>query len=589
MSIKARKALNVVLSLVTCISMAAMAGGCATKTVATATPATTQSAASEATATPEAATKAPAENVTIRFSQFGNSLDDAEGMKNDRIKAAIEKKLNITLQYDSGTDGYDDRIALELSSGTAPDLFPTWGEAEKLSKWAADGAVTKLSDVVSKDTARYPILNTMFTSTEYKNYNKFYTGNENDVYAIYSIASFDVPAFSGVPVYNTKILKECGLSDAPKTVDEFVAFTKKAASLGIAGWWPRNDKLTNWLEIDRTIASPNGTAIMPPNSDFNGFLPSADGTWTLMTTSDKSKDVVKTLADMYKANALSQGVGTKGDFDDAYADFGSGKLACVNFGFGYPGQFRDFYKDPWLKANPNAKISDLTLGYALQGSAGYSKNYSASYWVGAHYFVPASCKTPDRVLDLVEFLASADGQALVQYGIEGTHYTKAADGSITYTPAEWTKEDKPYGYDDGRCKYVWFTYLFSGTEYMTEIQTKGWFQSVTHPIDNSHYWATDVDNELMNYAKPRVASYSGDVVVNEPMYFTMVKVPDKFVDIRKKLVEITNRYLPAMIGGQMDIDKEWPNYVKEYEEAGAKDLQTAINEALTTAKATYGN
>lgn len=590
MSTKVSKTLTVMLSLLVCIGMAVMAGGCSGTPVASATPNPTTApvATTEATTAP-VATATPSENVTIRFSQFGNSLDDAEGMKNDRIKAAIEQKLNITLQYDSGTDGYDDRIALELSSGTAPDLFPTWGEAEKLSKWSADGAVVKLSGIVGADAARYPVLNSMFTSAEYKNYNKYYTGNENDVFAIYSIAAFDVPAFPGVPVYNAKILKECGLSDAPKTVDEFVAFTKKAASLGYAGWWPRNDKLTNWNEIDKTVASPNGTSIAPPSNEFNGFRPGDDGTWTLMTTSDKSKEIVKMLADMYKANALSQGVGTKGDFDDAYADFGAGKLASVNFGFGYPGQFRDFYKDPWLKANPNAQLSDLVLGYSLQGSAGYSQSYSASYWVGAHYFVPASSKNADRVLDLVEFLASTDGQALVQYGIEGTHYTKAADGTIAYTPAEWSKDIKPYGYDDGRCKYVWFSYLFSGTEYMTEIQTKGWFKSVTNPVDNSHYWATALDNELMNYAKPRVASYSQNVVVNEPLYFTMVKIPDKFVDVRKKLVEITNRYLPAMIGGQMDIDKEWANYVKEYEDAGALDLQTAINEGVTTAKTTYGN
>ena len=38
-------------------------------------------------------------------------------------------------------------------------------------------------------------------------------------------------------------------------------------------------------------------------------------------------------------------------------------------------------------------------------------------YVGAHYFIPTSCEYPDRVLDLVEFLASNEGQNLLFRGM----------------------------------------------------------------------------------------------------------------------------------------------------------------------------
>ncbi len=572
MKLDIRKALGIVLTLALIASAAVVFGGCAQPTATTA----------------PSASPTPLPNITIRFSQFGNSLDDPTGFKNDRIKAAIEQKLNITLEYDTGTDGYDDRMALELSAGTGPDLFPTWGDATKLSKWANDGAVLKISDIVSANAARYPVLTKIFSAKEYKTYNEFYTGDKDAVFAIYEIGAFAVPPYAGVSVYNTRILNEVGYAKAPTTVDEFVDFTTKAAAKGYTGWWPRNDKLTNWQEIDKTVASPNGTSIMPPASDFNGFVMNADGTWTLMTTSDKSKEVVKLLASMYKSNALSNAVGIKGDFDDAYAMFGAGTLASANFGFGFPGQFRDFLKDPWIKANPSGTMADLTLGTALQGSAGFSQTYGAPYWMGAHYLIPASEKNPERVLDLVEFLASTEGQQLTHWGIEGTHYTKGADGQPVYNVAEWDKETKPYGYGDGRGQYVWFSYLFSATEYMVDFAANDWFTAVTHPTDNSNLWATASDKAAMDYATTTLKDTTSKVVVTLPFYYSFVKLPDSYVDVRNSLKDITNRYLAGMIGGQMDIDKEWPNYVKEYADAGAADLEQAMNAAIQEAKTKYG-
>ena len=99
------------------------------------------------------------ETVNIRFAQFGNSVDDVDGMENDPIKKAIEEAVNVTLEYDTGTDGFDERMQTELFTGGAADLFPTWGESEKISKWAEEDLVVNIAEIVNAEPDRYPVQN----------------------------------------------------------------------------------------------------------------------------------------------------------------------------------------------------------------------------------------------------------------------------------------------------------------------------------------------------------------------------------------------------------------------------------------------
>lgn len=544
-------------------------------------------AASGSTAAGGATTNADRENVHIRFAQFGNNTDDVTGMENDPIKKAIEEAVNVTLEYDTGTEGFDDRMQNELFTGGAADLFPTWGESDKISSWVEEDLVTNLSEIVNADPDRYPTLYKIMNSDEYKMYNELYTGDSENAYAIYGISAFAEPSFSGVPVYNTAILEEVNGGKVPATVDEFIEYTKACAAAGYVGWWPRNDKLTNWAQIDATLAGPQGTTIMPPKSNvWDGFVLSGElGTdsehWTLATTSEASKEVVKQLRDMYAAGALDSGIGVKSDFDDAYADFGAGRLASADFGFGYPAQFKDFFNNPWAATNADAEMGDLTLGTAPTSDGNHAKIYTTGTWVGSHYFIPTTCEYPDRVLDLVEFLASTEGQDLLH---NTENYVYREDQGADF----WEAATAPYGYGDGRCKYVWFSYMFSGTEYEVDFANNDWWTAVSNPIDNSTHWASEQDAELIEYARGVVGEFKDECVVTLPAYYNLVSLPSEANDIRTKLVDVTNEYLSQMIGGQMDIETGWADYQAAYEREGAAELEQMVNDAIAAARTTYG-
>ncbi|HIU94988.1 MAG TPA: extracellular solute-binding protein [Candidatus Aphodomorpha intestinavium] len=576
-----KKLLAILMGLMLAVSVFA---GCTTQQPADEPDEPTAAPGADTPDEPEAPlTNADREKVTIRFTQFGNNLDDQEGFENDPIRQAIEEAVNIELVYDTGTDGFVDRMQTELFAGNAAELTGTFGEADKLMQYIEEDLIWNLSEIVNAEPERYPTLYKIMNSDEYKMYNELYSGDPEAAYAIYGIAALSSPSFAGVPVYNQAILDEVNEGKVPQTVEEFIAFTSAAAEAGYVGWWPRNDKLTNWNEIDKTIAAPQGTTILAPKGElWNGFTVSGtlgtDEVWTLATTSDEAKEVVKQLAEMYAAGGIDNGIGVKGDFDDAYADFAMGKLGAVNFGFGYPDQFKDFFKsNAWKGVHADAELSDLALGVALTSDGNYGTTYMVSASMGAHHFIPTSCEYPDRVLDLVEFLASQEGQDLLH---NTTNYEFREDQGADY----WEAATAPYGYGDGRCKYVWFSMLFSASEYEVDFTNNDWWTAVTNPINNSDHWATEEDQELLTYARGVISGYVDEAVEELPAYYGLVTLPEEANELRNRLADITNQYLTQMMGGQLDVEEAWPDYVAEYEAAGAAELETMLNEAVAAAR-----
>lgn len=243
--------------------------GCGKTDTTTETPSSSTVAASESSTV---TTNEQREKVTIRFSQPDTGIDNTSEWANDPILKAIEEAVNVDIEWDSGSEGYAERLQTELIGGTAPDLFCNYGEQEKTSKWITDEVVTNIGKIVSENPERYPILNKMINSPSYKMYNDFYAGNADKTYSIYALYPFK--AWAGASVYNASLLQKAGFSKAPETVDEFIQFSTSLGKQGISGWWPRNNKLTNLNEIDKTLFAPNGTTVLAPTGNaWSGFMP----------------------------------------------------------------------------------------------------------------------------------------------------------------------------------------------------------------------------------------------------------------------------------------------------------------------------
>lgn len=540
-------------------------------------------------------TNADREKVKIRVLQYGLQLENVD-YDNDPIKPLIEEAVNIELEYVTyPAEGYADTINRNMLAGTLPELFHNQGQAQEYtSQWASDGTVYKLSDYVNAEPDRYPILYKAMNSPEYKMINESYTGDGDSAYAWYTLGADPNSAwYVGDLTYNRKIMEECGFTEAPKTVDEFIEYGKKAGELGYIGWFPRNFRLGadnngSFEYLDDCIAGPLGTFINPNSGgNFSGLMMGDDGVWYSTTTSEKSKEAMKIFAEMYKNGTLPQQLGVWGDWDEPYAAWANDELGAVSYAVRTPDAFRLRVK-AYTDGNPDADVTweDFVLGPVLQGPDGqYAAQYASTWSNSMNMFVPTSCDYPDRVLDLLEWLGTNESQQLRFRGIEGVHWTETADGGIEFNLEEWYKISNMYIGTD-RVEYSPLCNSYSSTQKQIDFETNpSWFDAHTKIIDYTEY-ITGFD-DLYTTIKPIVDANMNNTVVRLEPYYQLVKYPEEVVPMRAAIAEIALDYIPAFITGQRDIDAEWAEYTRKMEEAGMQDVVDAFNKAVQDAKAIY--
>lgn len=586
-----RRTLGLVLAV--CILLSMMLTGCSNAssgtttdpTQTTDTPNSSNTSSTEPADADAVGSNDDRAHVTISVLQYGMA-GMVEDLSGDRIKAEIEKLVNVDLDYQTdANEVYDQNLELNLMSDTAQDLFHNWGELDKTSKWISDGVLFNIGEFVAANPERYPILNKMFQSPEWKMFNEYYSGDGDSTYAIYALA-FNKAWNSGI-IYNTDIMNEAGFSESPKTVDEFIEYCKNANALGYTPYFPRNNKLSNASIIDQTFAAPYGTTILAQSgASTNGMWQAADGTWECMTVSDESRAVIEMLHQMFVDGAFPSTLGVEDDWGPMLDGFINNTVGAINYFIDDPAMFNWALNTQYRKGNADATVEDLTIGNILQGPAGYAKKWGTSYSMAENWMIPASCEHPDRVLDLIEFLASDEGQNLVHKGIEGVHYVDDENGRPVFNKDEWLVETSLYGQGDGRCVYSYFCYLFSGMNQQLALETTdNWYEASAN--GDSYTIEVYADNEAYTFAAPIMEELTELAFEELPVYYTIISFSDDQLTMRAKLNEVWLQYVPSFITGAKDIDAEWEDYIAAYKAAGSDEITQALNDAVSVAEANY--
>lgn len=538
---------------------------------------------SESSQESQAQTNADRERVTIDVLQYAMNMDNADYSK-DRIKQKIEETVNVDLDYKTyAGEVYDQNLELDLLSGKAPALFHNWGQQDKTGKWIDDGVLFNMGEFVAQNPDRYPILNAMFQCPEWKMYNEFYSGDPDSTYAIYALAFKKF--WSGGIDYNAKILKEAGWEDTPKTVDEFVQYCKDVKALGYTPWFPRNYKMTNLGIFNAVFGSTYGTNFLPQSGGItDGMMQQQDGTWVCTTVSDESRAAIEKIHQLYVDGGLPQTLGSEEDYGPIIDQFNADKVGAVSYFINDASMYNWLLNSTYRKTHPDATVNDVVIGNLLQGPAGYATNTAASYWMGENWMIPKSCEHPDRVLDLIEYLATKEGQDLVHKGIEGIHYVNDENGRPVFNKDEWLVETAMYGQGDGRCFYPWFVYLFSGMQFELDLENgaSDWFN--TSKNGDTFVVETNSGDENLAAADVILKEQTEKAFIELPPYYVVVSFTDEENEMRAKLKEVFLEYVPSFITGAKDIDAEWDQYVADYKAAGSDQITEAMNKAVSAAQ-----
>lgn len=111
----------------------------------------------------------------------------------------------------------------------------------------------------------------------------------------------------------------------------------------------------------------------------------------------------------------------------------SGTVFAVTYNTGVAGETNKIFFENGMEDKEFTSMLDLTW----KGEHCRKTYDSGIGWSST--FISRNCKDPARAIKLMEFLKSPEGDALTQWGIEGKHYTKDAEGHVIRTQYYYDK------------------------------------------------------------------------------------------------------------------------------------------------------
>ncbi|PDO10931.1 MAG: ABC transporter substrate-binding protein [Candidatus Reconcilbacillus cellulovorans] len=377
---------------------------------------TTDSGASS----PSPSTGAQADNTPITFTFFSSDPSPNWNNMQDEVGKVITEKTGVTLKAEFST-GNEDKVALIAASGNYPDLISPKNGASLLVN---AGALLDLTELIEKHA---PNLKKV-----YGPYMKRLRWSNEDpsIYILPTYAGVNHTAFDEGGVFHLQhaVVKELGYPQI-RTVKDFEnairQYKEKHPTIDgqptiglslIADNWRIMISVTN-PAFFATGASDDGEYYIDPKTyeaklhyrrpeekEYFRWLNHLNAIGLLDPESFVQKE------DQYKAKIASGRVLGLIDATWGFADAVNSLKAA--------GKFERTYGHYPVTLNESFKAANLQ-----------DTGFMAGWGVG----ITKSCKDPVRAIKFLDWLASEEGQILINWGIEGKHY-KVENGKRVIPP-----------------------------------------------------------------------------------------------------------------------------------------------------------
>jgi putative aldouronate transport system substrate-binding protein len=420
---------------------------------------------------------------------------------------------------------YSDRLTTMIAGGDMPDIAK-WGTANYVyKKWAKEGGLLALDEYIENDPYFDKIPDAVWDQVRVDG-------------KIYAIPKFFLMDGGATPVIRKDWLDNLGL-DVPTNYDEL-----KQVAIAFA----KNDPDGNGKDDTYGWTVPWNDGSMGAYWLWWHYYPDKDGSFKPNIISEARKEVITFLHDLYEAGAIAPDFATKTG-GDAWMEFWSGKSGIYHLQSQTPGTQGI---ETLLAAAPNAELVAIPPFKAPDGTQGYAGTRG---YYDMTIFNAKLAKDPDkvkRIIDMIKF--GTQFYPLDQrnqnnpdfdwlYGHYGEGYTLDENGLIVdqYGGGKQPRE-----------------YLPDSTPWPEDVSQLGLDQQYSIPQLNAAIKSiVDVHSNSDTYLDPFF-------FVNDPDYESKWYAADGFEN--RMITEQVK-----MIVGQRPIS-DWDKVVKEWEDAGAKEL-----------------
>lgn len=429
------------------------------------------------------------------------------------VAGLLKEKTGFDVVYEYYTD--DKQLALTISGGADYDLYSVNTSMYQTLK--GQGALKDISKLLDS----YPVIKEAISPLGWT----YVTDNEG---GIYGIPMVDDAVYAGALCYRTDIFAKYGYTE-PSTIDEFEALLRKIKE--DTGLIPLTGSSAFQVEIASAFGLSYPLVVDPETDNVISYL--------------RQPGMKDYLAWMNKA--YTEGL-IDADWPVNKSDDINTKISSTQAVITYGGHWST---KPWVDALVANGETDAYFKNILPLEDATGKRHiPVSNGISLVFVIPADASDEDALyaLSLAASRLDADTYWLFNDGIEGTHYTKDADGIPTPIQPIFG-EDMQWGdkYQIGR-NYKVHPFSWMARVHKTQVQ-----------------WDTFYDSNS------KAAKYGFE---GNPM--TFAQFPE-YAEYSSALTTLCNDYFMQVIAGTESLDT-YDAFVEEWEASGGLELEAAATE-----------
>lgn len=459
--------------------------------------------------------------VTLKIAYKDDNASNEMAVKyykelSDKLK---EEGMNVELEVvDLPSEGYSDKLNLQLSSGDIPDIIYFQGGD---STFAEQGVLEDLTSYVENSTYLKEIM-TEQNKTRLHNY----------PYLIWIKA-----LTNSVPVVKKSVLEQVdGYEEllADPTVENY-----KMLLTGLVG-----KKDGSGAETKYGITTSGTTQELDCIFDMafgntKSWIKQADGSYIYKRVTDNERKKLSFYHELYKKGILDEEFITK-KWDTKEQAFYDGDVAVI---LGTSGKVIDLYNEKVEQFSGDELV-------ALVPAKGEEQGYGATDLSkeSRGIAISSQSKHKDLAFQVLDFLASPKGQLLDRFGFSGEHYNMI-DEQI-----EPTEEAAN-----------WYARFWEPRKLDMTLELTSEEAIIGKAID-----ATNMSAVAEDSLDKVEEFYEGD---------NTFVIPDELVTSWDAMGNIYSEFAVDVITGKKDI-KEFDSFVKEWNEAGGIDVTQYANKQI---------
>ena len=511
---------------------------------------------------------------------FTYSGHEFESVTMDSVMKKIEEKVGVSLYFEGATAGdYYTKLNPMISTGDWPDII--WSDPENsggaFQTWAdpKQDILYSLDELLAGRSERYPYLTKLIYSDQYKNI--MYHGNHYIVPHVSTTTAWAI-YYRADWLEQIGFVDESGNAKAPVTLDEFEYVMKAFSGTGLF-----TDAHGNKTGQTYGISPNTQNFYVNPLYGAYGVTPDWDisesGEVSYMYTREEFKDYLKWMNAMYKKGWIDPTFNQNTEFNDRDAWY-DGKVGCImtngeahmewvvgNFESAQ-GANKVIVGPPLEGTGNTSTLTGCVLGVA--GEKGYS-NWGAYY---GGYAITKGTKDPYKTLDLLEYLVSPEGQVVRLYGIEGTHYTKDANGNII---------PDVNGRNSERVQYFAEVSNADGTTSCAGLHQIG--GRFGYGVDWDHFDATgeikistDIGSIYPRFGELVRQAVEYTQYLQTPKLLNVTAFPSTIETQSAEIMNISSAFINRAIIGTSNLEGDWQAMLNELDKAGYSTVKAVMKE-----------